>query len=165
MSEINPESEKPSKSQLKRDMTALQALGEELIDLPAGQLANIPMPDNLREAIQEAKLLKSHEAIRRQAQRIGKLMREIDPADIRQALQKIKMGRVKEAQDFHEIEELREQLITEGDAALTNLMTSHPELDRQYLRQLIRNAQKDRKKGKKTGAELELFRFLRELLR
>lgn len=164
MSEFDAESEKPSKSQLKRDMTALQALGEELIDLPASQMASIPMPENLREAIEAARLLKSREAIRRQAQRIGKLMREIDPAEIRHALQKLKMGKTQETKHFHEVEQLREQLIENGDTALNSIINSYPDLDRQHLRQLIRNAKKDREKGKKTGAELELFKFLRELL-
>ncbi len=164
MSEFSTDSEKPSKSQLKRDMTALQKLGEELIDLPASQLASIPMPESLRDAIEEARLLKSREAIRRQAQRIGKLMREIDPADIRQALQKLKMSKVQDAKHFQKIEQIREQLISEGDAALSVLMASYPDLDRQHLRQLVRNAKKDREKGKKTGAELELFKYLRGLL-
>ncbi|MFZ2316007.1 MAG: ribosome biogenesis factor YjgA [Gammaproteobacteria bacterium] len=165
MSELNPDQpEKPSKSQLKREMTALQELGEELIALPASKLAKIPMPENLEDAINEARSLKSHEAIRRQAQRIGKLMREIDPTEIRQALQKLKMGHAKETQHFHDVEHWRDKLIAEGDDALSQLMDAHPAIDRQHLRQLVRNAKKDRDKQKKTGAELELFNFLRKLL-
>ena len=165
MSESNPDQlEKPSKSQRKREMTALQELGEELIALPASKLAKIPMPENLEEAIKEARTLKSHEAIRRQAQRIGKLMREIDPNEIKQALQKLKMGHAKETEHFHDVEEWREKLITKGDSALSQLMAVYPTLDRQHLRQLARNAKKDREQHKKTGAELELFKFLRQLL-
>lgn len=85
-----PEFEKPSKSQRKRDMIALQKIGETLVALPTTQLAKIPLEEKLLEAILVAKTLKSHGAIRRQLQYIGKLMRDADVSLIEKALDKFR---------------------------------------------------------------------------
>jgi ribosome-associated protein len=71
-----------SKTKRKQEMTALQSLGAQLVALPESQLAEIPMDDPLREAVLEAKRIKSHEAKRRQMQYIGKLMRRLDEESV-----------------------------------------------------------------------------------
>ena len=82
--------EEISKSQRKRDMTALQKLGEALVALPMAQLVKIPLEPSLSDAIHEARSLESHGAIRRQLQYIVKLMRHIDNITlIEDALKKI----------------------------------------------------------------------------
>jgi ribosome-associated protein len=81
---------KPSKSARKREYLALQILGEELITLKESDLDSLPLGDNLREAIMEARQIKAHGALRRQKQYIGKLMRDIDPAPIRAALARLR---------------------------------------------------------------------------
>jgi ribosome-associated protein len=73
-----PEYRGPSKSQLKREMTALQELGEELVGLSRERLAKIDMPERLRDAIFDAQRITKHEARRRQMQYIGKIMRDVD---------------------------------------------------------------------------------------
>ena len=80
---------KPSKSARKREYIALQKLGEELIALKASDLDRLPLDDNLREAVSEAKQMKAHGALRRQKQYIGKLMRHIDPEPIRSKMAKL----------------------------------------------------------------------------
>lgn len=80
----------PSKSQVKRDMAELQALGEQLTRLSDSQLATITLEDDLREALAELKRIKSHEARRRQVQLIGKLMRGADADGIRAALAELR---------------------------------------------------------------------------
>jgi ribosome-associated protein len=153
-----------SKSQAKRDMLALQELGEELIQLPLPQLAKIPLPDDLLEAIHFAHSLKSNEARRRHLQYVGKLMRTVDPLPLQEALAKLRLVHRKNVSQFHKVEECREELIEKGDEALQKLLENYPDLDRQQLRQLIRKVQQDRANNKNTGAESELFKFLRELL-
>lgn len=74
--------ETPSKSQRKRDMTALQNLGESLLGLNRHQLEQLSLPDTLLEAILDAKSITAHGARRRQLQFIGKLMRQVDPVPI-----------------------------------------------------------------------------------
>ena len=78
-----PAAERPSKSQRKREMSALQALGESLLRLSAAELARIDLPEPLREAIAETARISSHEGRRRQLQYIGKLMRSTDVEPIR----------------------------------------------------------------------------------
>jgi len=85
--------EQKSKSQLKREMSALQAMGERLVKLTANQIGAMEMPEDLREAVLFARTLKKHEALRRQMQYIGALMREVDPEPIRKALDNIGRGR------------------------------------------------------------------------
>ncbi|MFU8797500.1 MAG: ribosome biogenesis factor YjgA [Gammaproteobacteria bacterium] len=78
-----------SKSQIKRDMLALQTLGERLVALNSTQLAKIPLDDTIIAAIHEAHRMRSHGAVRRQLQYIGRLMRSVDPKPIQAALDKI----------------------------------------------------------------------------
>jgi ribosome-associated protein len=153
-----------SKSQAKRDMLALQKLGEELIDLSESQLAKIPLPPELEEAVNFARKMKANEARRRHLQYIGKLMRNIDPAPITTAIEKIKLTAQQNIMHFHKIEKWRDELITEGDIALERFLQLANEVDRQHLRQLVRNAQQERIKNKNTGAQTELFKYLRQIL-
>lgn len=80
---------KPSKSAKKREYIALQKLGEKIIDLKQSDIDRLPLEENLRDAILEAKQIKSHNALRRQKQYIGKLMRFIDAELIDNELNKI----------------------------------------------------------------------------
>ena len=145
--------ERPTKSALKRQMTALQKMGEILVELPEAQLKKIPLENPLLDAIITARSLKSHEARRRQLQYIGKLMRNIDAEPIQTALEKVQNKNQQSKAQFHQIERWRDRLIAEGDMALQKFLEQYPEADRQRLRQLMRNAQ-----------ETELFRYLRELV-
>ena len=79
-----------SKSQLKREVIALQQLGEAIVKLGPKDLAKIPLPDNLADAIQQARSIRSHSALRRQMQFIGRLMRDVNPEPIQQALDAIR---------------------------------------------------------------------------
>jgi len=153
-----------SKSQKKRDADALQKLGVELIALPAAKLDTIPLPDGLRQAIDLAKTLKSHGAIRRQAQLIGKLMRSADTAAVTQAFQDILDEGSAKTAIFHDIEQWRDKLLTNQRDVLTEFINTYPEIDVQTLRQLIRKAIEEKKGDKATGAAKALFRFLRSYL-
>ena len=81
---------KPSKSARKREYLALQKLGEELLTLRDADLLAIELDEDLREAVLEARQIKSRGALRRQKQYIGKLMRHIDPEPLRTALAKVR---------------------------------------------------------------------------
>ena len=81
---------KPSKSARKREYLALQKLGEELVTLRESELLSIPLDEDLLEAVQEARRIKAHGALRRQKQYIGKLMRHVDPEPITAALERLR---------------------------------------------------------------------------
>ncbi|MGI9295207.1 MAG: ribosome biogenesis factor YjgA [Pseudomonadales bacterium] len=154
---------KKSKSQLKREMTALQELGETLVKLTDRDLQRVPLDDDLKTEILKARSIQQREGRRRQLQYIGKLMRSIDSTPIEAALQEMAAGNRAEARQFHALEDLRDQLIANTDGALENAMHTYPHADRQHLRQLIRNAQHEQAADKPPASARKLFRYLREL--
>jgi ribosome-associated protein len=153
----------PSKSQLKRESSALQVLGTELTGLSATQLAAIPLPEKLRDAVEMARNISAHGARRRQLQYIGKLMRDIDAEPIRDALDRLKRSTHAAVAREHRLESWRARLVEAGDIALTEFIESTPQVDRQHLRQLVMNARHEHTQGKPRGAGRALFRYLREL--
>lgn len=153
-----------SKTQRKKDMLALQKLGETLIELPESQLAKISLPSDLLREIQLARSLTSRESRRRQLQYIGKIMRHLDAELIQKELKNIQLTNKEQTAEFHLTEKWRDRLIAEGDQAIKEFLDLYPLADRQQLRQLIRKAQHDIAKQTKTGGETQLFKYLRELI-
>jgi ribosome-associated protein len=154
----------PSKSALKRQMTALQKLGEELVGLSDRELEKIPLDSApLRQAILETRRIRSHSARRRHLQYIGKLMRKIDAQPIEKALNALHQQRQGTTEAFHELEKLRDELLTSGLAAVEQVMQRFPGADRQHLRQLLRQQQREQKQAKPAAASRKLFKYLREL--
>jgi ribosome-associated protein len=154
--------EKPSKSAVKRAMNELQDLGEELVALSSDQLKKIDLPDDLRDAVRDAQRFTQHEARRRQLQYIGKLMRSLDAAPIRAALDDIKGVSAAANARMHALERLRERFLAD-ETVIAEIAAQYPGADLQYLRQLRRNALKEQQLGKPPRAFRELFRTLREL--
>jgi len=154
----------PSKSALKRQMTALQELGETLVALSDRELQKIPIEDEaLKTAILETRRIRSNSARRRHLQFIGKLMRDIDPEPIANALALMHESHRRDTDDFHQLENLRDQVIREGDQGIQRVIERWPDADRQQLRQLLRQHQHEQRQGKPPAASRKLFRYLREL--
>jgi ribosome-associated protein len=153
---------RPSKSQKKRESTALQDLGAELVGLSRDQLKKFDLPDKLRDAVRDCQRFTSHGAIARQMQYIGKLMRSIDPAPIQAALDEIKGVSAAANARQHALERLRTRLL-EDEAVIGEIANDHPQTDITQLRQLRRNALKEQQLGKPPRAFREIFRVLREL--
>ena len=150
-----------SKTKRKQEMTELQSLGAKLVDLPESQIAELPMEDKLREALLEAKRITSHEAKRRQMQYVGKLMRQIDPAPLRERLEAMTGHSAQAAAQHRRLEAWRERLLAD-DEALTAFAAEHPDADLQALRTLIRNARREIAANSEPHAQRALFRALRE---
>lgn len=153
----------PSKSDLKREMHALQQLGEKIVKLPNGQFATIPLEGKLEEAIATARRIKSREGLRRQMQYIGKLLRDTDISEIESAFQDLESGRIEAAQHFHELEQWRDRLIEQGPKSIESVIEKYPQADRQHLKQLVLQANKEKKANKAPAAARKLFKYLREL--
>ncbi|TCJ15977.1 DUF615 domain-containing protein [Parasulfuritortus cantonensis] len=151
----------PSKSQRKRDVEALQALGRELTQLSKDQLKKMDLPENLLVAVLEYQRITSHSAMRRQMQYIGKVMRDADPEPILEQLAAIRGESASAKAEFHALERWRARLL-EDDGAVTEWLAAHPGSDAQQIRQLIRNARKEAELGKPPKSSRELFRLLRE---
>jgi ribosome-associated protein len=154
----------PSKSALKRQMTALQKLGQQLVGLSEAELSRIPIEsEQLLHAIDEARRIRSNSAKRRQMQYIGKVMRNIDAQPIEKALADMHQQRQYSAETFHQLEQFRDQLQAEGMAAIEAVMLRFPAADRQHLRQLVRSQQREAAAGKPPAANRKIFKYLREL--
>ena len=159
--EQNDEPEFISKSARKREMTALQKTGEALLALPAKQFAKVPISDLLREALELAATLKNREGKRRQMQYVGKLMRSEDHEKIAEVLASFDENSRTFRLQFQRLEKLRDELVEGNNDTLTNILEQYPELERQHLRQLIRQASKDREQNKGPAASRKLFKYLR----
>ncbi len=151
-----------SKSQIKREMHELQALGKQLVELSPRQLVDIPISDKLRDAIIAARSFK-HGAIRRQLQYIGSLMPKEDETSIRTMLHKLQQPHKGEVKVFHEVEQWRDELLHGDQALLDELTNRFINFDRQHVRQLIRNAKKEQEKNKPPKSARLLFKYLTEM--
>lgn len=157
--------DKPSKSQRKREMTALQKLGETLVNTTADKLKSIELPANLQEAVELCRKIKSHEGRRRQLQFIGKIMRSLDEEVIEMIKDKFdnwNMQTKVEIAAMHALEELRDRLL-ESDDAITEYIEKYPMIDATQLRQLIRTAKKERAENKPPKAYRKIFQLLKEV--
>jgi len=151
----------PSKTRVKKQMHELRDLGKELTELSKDQLAQLELPELLRDAISELKNINKFGAQRRQIQYIGKLMREVDPAPILAKLDAWKGKSQQHTAYMHLLERWRDRLL-ESEGALTELLHAHPEADAQRLRTLVRNAQKEIEQNKPPRNYREIFQVLRE---
>ncbi len=148
-----------SKSKRKRDMIALQKIGEILVELPAAQLSKVPLDSALLEAIIAARTLPSHGAKRRQLQYIGRLMRDVeDVTPIQAAIDKFALKSQQGKAKFHQIERWRDKLVAGEDEVMQEFLLQYPQGERQRLRQLVRNAKK------KGTPDKVLFQYLKGLI-
>ncbi|QLB12435.1 ribosome-associated protein [Bisgaardia hudsonensis] len=149
-----------SKSEIKRDAEELKKLGEQLVNLTKINLKKIPLEENLLDAVELAQRLQK-EARRRQLQYIGKLLRNIDPEPIKEALDKLENKHQQQQAMLHKLELTRDELIDKGDDVINTLMEEYPQLDRQHLRNLIRVAIKEKEQNKPPKAYREIFQYLK----
>ena len=153
----------PSKTKIKKQMHELRDLGKELTELSKDQIAQLDLPENLRDAINEMRSINKFGAQRRQMQYIGKLMREVDTAPILAKLDAWKGKSQQHTGYMHLLERWRDRLM-ESDNALTELLAAHPHADAQRLRALIRNAHKETEAGKPPKSYREIFQALKEII-
>jgi len=157
----------PSRSEQRRAALEVLDLGAQLTALSAAQLAKLPIPEDLLPHIVETQRITAHVARKRQLAFLAKQMRRQDDETleaIRDALDAGGEAARRETAELHRVEAWRQRLLDDGDAALAELLTEHPDADRQHLRQLVRNAIEERNRNKPPHAFRELFRELRELL-
>lgn len=148
--------EGPSKTRRKRDAEALQALGEELAELPPDALDALELPERLRQAIDELAAIGSHEAQRRHRQFIGRLMRDVDPAPLQAFIDARKRPTREAARLFRVTEAWRDRLCELGDPARQDFLAAYPEADAAALETALSDFQAGR-----SGAAKRLFRLLR----
>ena len=154
-----------SRSQQRRDALAVFDLADQLASLSNSQLNALPLTDELREAVEDTRRIKSHVARKRQTQFLAKLLRRDEDSveALRRALEHDKADARRETAALHRIEQWRERLIDEGDDALGELVDLCPTADRQRLRSLVRQARTEKLKNRPPRAFREIFQELKPL--
>jgi ribosome-associated protein len=164
--------DEPTRTDLKRESTELQKLGEDLLTLRPDFMARLDLPEKLVDAVAECKRITNFEGIRRQMQFIGKLMRKLEDSkhdEIRAALEEQHMPSAKDTLLLHQAEQWRDRLVADEDA-VGQWITLSPSTDSQNLRALVRQARKDAKPEKpglapRHGrAYRDIFQLVREAL-
>lgn len=155
--------ERPNKSAGKRTMQSLQSLADRLLQLGPGHWQSLGLSDRLQQALHEGRRLTSLSARRRQQRYLAKLLSLEERQAAIDLVQTLDAKHEADNLRFHRLEQWRERLLTEGDTALAELLHQHPHADRQTLRQLMRQAQKEASSGKPPAAARKLFKVLRTL--
>ena len=153
-----------SKSQAKRDVEAMQKLGEKLVKLSPNELDKFDLEERLKDAVLFAQTIRSHSAHRRQMQLIGKLMRQTDTESIQTQYERYHNQLSEQTAQFHQIETWRDRLIKEGDTTINELLAEYPQLERSRLRQLLRNIHKETEQNKPPKSARQLFKYLKEVM-
>ena len=157
------EDEWVSKTQMKKQMNDLQALGMELTKLSSDTLKKIGLDEELFEAIATYKKITSNSALKRQAQFIGRLMRDTDPAPIEAYLAKLRGDNAAHNAFLQRVEQARTRLLAD-DGAITQFMADFPQADAGKLRTLIRNTKKSRNKTNRRKNFRALFQEIKAVM-
>lgn len=159
-----PQDEEKSKSQIKREMQAYQELGRRLVELKPAQLEKLPLTDKLRAALEEAHRHTARGALKRHLSFVGKLMREQPELEAIQAyVERLDSSSQAHAQYFHQLERWRDRLLTGSPEEQEAFIAAYPDADRQTIRQLVRQAQKEAAEGKPPAAARKLFKLIRQV--
>ena len=152
-----------SKTRRKRQMTDLQKLGGELVKLSPEQLARIDMPPELREAVLDCKRFSKHEAVRRQMQYIGRIMRDLDAAPIAEQLAALQAPSRRQTALFHVAERWREEMLRDPEA-VERFLREFPSADATKLKRVLEAARDEQRTGKPPKNFRELFHVVNGVL-
>lgn len=152
-----------SKTRLKKQAHDLQDIGKALTRLPPDQLARIDLPDLLREAVAQCQRMTKHEAIRRQMQYIGRIMRDLDAGPIAAQLDALHAPSRRQTALFHRAEDWRTRILGEPDA-LARFVSEFPEADPHRLRALAEVAREERRDNLPPKRFRELFQLINAIV-
>ena len=155
---------RPNKTQIKKDMAVLFALGEEISELSVAQISLLELPDTIHKAIIEVSKMPHKGARKRLLKFITGKLHKIDIEPILEKLARIKNKSAHGVREHHIVERWRDRLVKDGHEALTAFLNEQPDADRQHLRQLLRNIQKEAETNKPAKSSRLLYRYLKTLL-
>ncbi|MDD5580334.1 MAG: ribosome biogenesis factor YjgA [Methylobacter sp.] len=154
---------RPNKTQIKKDIAVLFALGEEMSELSAAQLKSFELPENIYKPLTEVAGMPHKGARKRLLKFIAGQLHKIDVEPFLEKLARIKNQSAHAVREHHLVERWRDRLIAEGNDGLAALLSDQPQADRQQLRQLLRNAQKEAEAAKPPKSARLLYRYLKDL--
>jgi ribosome-associated protein len=165
--ELDEEDYGPSRTQQRREALAVLALASQLVAMQPTRLAKLELPDDVREEITRTRNITAHIAHKRQLAFLAKVMRRYDDEVFASVRAELGENREKQRQEnaaMHRLEAMRDRLINEDEAALSELIAEHPQVDRQHLRSLVRKARLEKETpNKPPRAYREIFQLLKEL--
>ncbi|MEO7743273.1 MAG: ribosome biogenesis factor YjgA [Usitatibacter sp.] len=148
-----------SKTQRKRIAAEQQDVGAALVKLPLEQIEQMGLPEALLEAVLECKRLTTHEALRRQKQHIGKIMRNTDAAPIAAQLAALNAPSRKDTALFHLAEKWRQDMLDDA-GKIDWFCAEFPGTSAAQLRSLVEQAKAERAAEKPPRKFRELFHVL-----
>ncbi|HYC36352.1 MAG TPA: ribosome biogenesis factor YjgA [Usitatibacter sp.] len=152
-----------SKTRRKQRMTELQDIGAALVKLSNAQLKRMDLPEDLREAVLECKRFTRHEAIRRQMQYIGKIMRHIDAGPIAARLEAFHAPSQKDTALFHLAEKWRDDMLRDP-SSIGRFAHEFPAADPKRLQNLVDAARKEREAERAPKHFRELFHIVNTIV-
>lgn len=155
----------PTRTQQRREALAVLSLASQLAEMPPTKLARANLPEDVLRELDNLRRITSHIARKRQLGFLAKVMRRHDDETFdgaRTLLGENREQQRKETAALHRLEALRERLL-DSDDALQELIDLHPDIDRQHVRSLIRQARIEREGNKSPRAYREIFQLLKEL--
>lgn len=152
-----------SKSEIKREMIQLQEFASRLIKLSKHQRSKIPFNETLKaDLVLADKIHNKHEALRRHVRHMAKVLSETDLTDIHQALDVMANKHQQESSKFIKLEQIRDELLTQGNERIEQLLSENDAMERQKLRQLVRQTIKEKTAEKVGKYHRDLFAYLKE---
>ncbi|WP_458069545.1 ribosome biogenesis factor YjgA [Rhodanobacter sp. BL-MT-08] len=165
--ELDEEDYGPSRTQQRREALAVLALASQLVAMQPSRLAKLELPDDVRDEITRTRNITAHIAHKRQLAFLAKVMRRYEDEVFASVRAELGENREKQRQEnaaMHRLEAMRDRLINEDEAALSELINEHPQVDRQHLRSLVRKARLEKETpNKPPRAYREIFQLLKDL--
>lgn len=151
-----------SKTQIKREVLELKDLGKQLVELPEKALQKLPLSESFLEAILDAQRF-SRGALQRQLRFIAGMVPHEDVDAIRKGIEELRQPHHRQVREFQQLEQWRDRLLAGDEDLLNELASRFPDADRQHIRQLVRNAAREREQNKPPKSARALFQYLSEL--
>jgi len=155
--------ERPNKTALKREFQSLQDLAIQIIALPDEKINQFPLSENTIASIQQTERIKSKNALRRHIRYLAKQLAKEDISEIQAYFNKVEEQQTRNSTFFHQLESWRDRLIEQQSGIFEEVLAEYPNLDRQYLRNLIRQANKETKNNQAPKSSRKIFKYLREI--
>ena len=151
-----------SKTEQKKAVQRMAALGEQLAQLSIKQIKNLPVEERLIDALLDVQTITSHEARRRQFQRVGKLLRNEDETMILSYLTP-QQGAKKTAQ----LQRWVDRMIAQGDPVIKEFIKAHNAAEHHAIRQHILRIHRDIKnqatEEELAASKLKLFNYIQQV--
>lgn len=151
-----------SKSQIKRELDELKDLGKALMSLGPNDLNKLDLPENIFDAVTKSYAMQKG-ALKRQTSYLGGLIANADWQAIQAGLEQLRQPERQRVEQFHQLEQWRDQLLAGDDSVFALLKSTFPEFDIQHVRQLQRNATREAAQNKPAKSARQLFRYLQQM--